>query len=108
MCITTSIPNLILDLINWFGLVFLKSSLKTPAAKIIAKEQAGFSAGRSTTEQNLNLRIFCLKHLEYHQDLYCVFIDFKKAFNRVWHAALWAIMKKYSIIANLIPVIKHL
>ena len=42
------------------------------------------------------------------QDLYCVFIDFKKAFNRVWHAALWETMKKYNICTNLIQVIKNL
>ena len=40
--------------------------------------------------------------------LYHVFIDFKKAFDRVWHAALWATMKKYSISTNLIQVIKNL
>ena len=39
-----------------------------------------------------------------------VFIDFnfKKAFNRVLHAALWATMKKYNISANLIQVIRQL
>ena len=37
-----------------------------------------------------------------------VFIDFKKAFFRVWHAALWATMKKYNISTNLIQVIKNL
>ena len=42
------------------------------------------------------------------QDLYHVFIDFKKAFDRVWHAALWATMKKYNISSNLIQVIKNL
>ena len=26
-----------------------------------------------------------------------MFIDFKKAFDRVWHEALWAIMKKFNI-----------
>ena len=36
------------------------------------------------------------------------FIDFKKAFDRVWHAALWATMKKYNISTNLIQVIKNL
>ena len=36
------------------------------------------------------------------------FVDFKKAFNRVWHAALWATVKKYNISFNLIRVIKHL
>ena len=42
------------------------------------------------------------------QDLYHVFIVFKKAFDRVWHAALWATMKKYNISTNLIQVIKNL
>ena len=37
--------------------------------------------------------------------MYHVFIDFKKALNMVWHAVLWATMKKY-ISTNLIRVIK--
>ena len=44
--------------------------------------------------------------LQHQQDLYHVFIDFKKAYDRVWHAALWATMKKYNISTNL--VIKNL
>ena len=68
--------------------------LKPQAEKIIAEEQADFRAGRSTTEQIFNLRILCEKSLQHQLDLYHVFIDFKKAFNRVWHAALWATMKK--------------
>ena len=56
--------------------------------KIIAEEQAGSKAGRSTTEQIFNLRILCEKYLQHQQDLYRVFIAFRKAFGRVWHAAL--------------------
>ena len=52
------------------------------------------------------LRILCEKYLQQQQDLYHVFIDFKKAFDRAWHAALWATMKKYNISTNLIHVIK--
>ena len=66
-----------------------------------------FRAGRSTTEQIINLSILCEKYLQHQQDLYHVFIDFKKAFDRVWHAALWATMKKY-ISTNLIQAIKNL
>ena len=75
---------------------------KPKAEKIIAEEQAGFKAGRSTTEQIFNLQILCEKYLQHQQDLYHVFVDFKKAFDRVWHAALWATMKKYNISTNLI------
>ena len=82
--------------------------LKPQAEKIIAEEQAGFRAGGSTTEQIFNLRFLCEKYPQHQQDLYHVFIDFKKAFDRVWHAALWATMKKYNISTNFYRVIKNL
>ena len=78
-------------------LKIILNRLKPQTEKIIAEEQAGFRAGRSTTEQIFNLCILCEKYLQHQQDLYYVFIDFKKAFDRVWHAALWATMKKYNI-----------
>ena len=81
---------------------------KPQAEKIIAEEQARFRVGRSTTELIFNLRILCEKYLQHQQDLYHVFIAFKKVFDRVWHTALWATMKKYNIGTNLIQVIKNL
>ena len=80
--------------------------LKPQVEKTITEEQAGFRAG--TTEQIFNLQILCEKNLQHQQDLYHVFKDSKKAFGRVWHAALWATMKKYNISSNLIRVIKNL
>ena len=82
--------------------------LKPQAEEIIAEEQAGFRAGRSTTEQIFNLRILCEQYFQNQQNLYQVFIDFKKAFDRVWHAALWATMRKYNISANLVRTIEQL
>ena len=86
----------------------ISNRLKPQAEEIIAVEQAGFRAGRSTTEQIFNLRILCEKYLQHQQNLYHVFIDFKKAFDRVWHAALWATMRKYNINANLVRTIEQL
>ena len=37
-----------------------------------------------------------------------MFIDFKKAFDRVWHAALWSTRRKYNISANLVCIIEQL
>ena len=88
-------------------LKIILSRLKPQAEKIIAEEQAGFRAGRSTIEQIFNLRILCEKYLQHQQDLYHVFIDFKKAFDRVWHAALWATIMKY-ISTNLTQAMKNL
>ena len=52
--------------------------LKPHAEKIIAEEQAGFRARRSTTEQMFTLRILCERYFQHQQDLYHVFIAFKK------------------------------
>ena len=86
-------------------LKIILNRLKPPEEKIIAEEQAGFTAGRSTTDKIFNLWILCEKYLQHQQDLYHVFIDFKKAFDSVWHTALWATMKKYNFSTNLIQVI---
>ena len=81
---------------------------KPQAEEIIAEEQAGFRARRSTTEQIFHLRILCEKYLQHQQKLDHVFTDLKKAFGRVWHAALWATMWKNSISANLVCTIEQL
>ena len=69
-------------------LKILLNRLKPQAEEIIAEEQAGFRAARSTSEQIFNLRILCEKHLQHQQSLYHVFIDFKKAFDKVWMCSL--------------------
>ena len=89
-------------------LKIILNRLQPKAEYIIAEEQAGFKAGRSTTEQIFNLRILGEKYLQHQQNLYNLFIDFKKAFDRVWHEALWATMRKYSISASIILAIENL
>ena len=46
--------------------------------------------------------------LQFASLFYHVFIDFKKAFDRVWHAALWATLQKYNISTDLIQVIENI
>ena len=69
-----------------------------------ASEQEGVPQSRSSTYESSVRNISSTNH---QQDLYHVLIGFK-VFNGVWHAALWATMKKYNISANLVQVIKHL
>ena len=59
--------------------------LKPQSENIIAEEQAGFRHGGSTIEHIFNLRIMFEKHLEHRRNIYHVFVDFKKAFDRMWH-----------------------
>ena len=97
------LPNgQLISLQNKVMLKFTLNSLKLQVEKIIAEEKASFRVGRSTPKQIFSPRILCEKHIQHQQDLYLVFKEFKKAFDRVWHAALLATTKKYSISANLI------
>ena len=54
-------------------------------------EQAGFTAGRSTTEQILAIRQIIEKSKEFNKSTYIAFIDFKAAFDSVSRDSLWKI-----------------
>ena len=58
-------------------LKFILNRLQPQAEETIAEEQAGFRAGRSTTEEIFSLRILGEKYLQHQQNLYGnhVFID---------------------------------
>lgn len=81
--------------------------LRNRAEEILSEEQAGFRPKR-TTEQILNLRLLIEKHLQHQHDLYHNFINFKKAFDRVWHEGLWQVFRDYNFDNNLIQVIQAL
>ena len=104
--------HITISLISHGSTVMLKivlNRLKPYAENIIAEERAGFRHGTSTIEQIFNLRIICKKkHLEYQRNIYHVFVDFKKAFDRVWHNALWATMTKFNINRKHIDTIQSL
>ncbi|GFO20351.1 RNA-directed DNA polymerase (reverse transcriptase) domain containing protein [Plakobranchus ocellatus] len=98
--------------LKWYGHTtrssgLAKTIMQGTAEKIIAEEQAGFRPCRSTVEQMCKVRIPMEKYLQHQQELHHVFIDFKKAFDRVWHEALWSTMRKYNINSNLISVIAN-
>jgi hypothetical protein len=48
------------------------------------------------------------KNLQHQNDLFHSFIDFTKAFGRVWHDGLWNIMRKFNFDTNSIEVIEGL
>ena len=48
------------------------------------------------------------KHLQHQKELFHNFIDFKKAFDRVWHDGLWHVLRGFGIEEGLIQVIQAL
>ena len=89
-------------------LQIILNRLRNKAEEILSEEQAGFRPKRSTTEQIFNVRLLIEKHLQHQHDLYHNFIDFKKAFDRVWHERLWQVLRHYNFNNNLIQVIQAL
>ena len=69
--------------------------------EFISEEQAGFRANRSTVQQILSLRLIAEKSTARNKKVYNCFVDYRKAFNSVWHGGLWAVMNSYGIDDNL-------
>ena len=80
--------------------------LKGKAEDLLDEERAGFKAGRSTTEKIFNVRLIIEKRLLHQRDLIHNFIDFKKAFDCVWHDGLWQVMRNYNFDEDLKQVIQ--
>lgn len=88
--------------------VILKIILNRPKSeteKISTEEQIVFHLGLSTWGQYLTSE-YCVRGTSNY--IYHTFIDFKKAFERVLHAALWTTIMLNSINTSLIDMIKNL
>ena len=84
------------------------SRLRAKAEEPLAEEQAGFRPGRGTAEQIFSGRVITEKHLQHQRDLFHNFMDFKKAFDRVWHKGLWKVLRSFSTEEGLIQAIQLL
>ena len=92
--------NRTISLISHLRKVFLYTILNRikPKTKEVPNEaQAVFQERRSTIEQICNLRILTEKYVNHDLDMYHNFLDFKEAFDQVWHKVLWSIMRKYNV-----------
>ena len=58
------------------------------------RRKGGFQSRKAYHRADLQPTHSMWKYLQHHQDFYHVFIDFKKAFDGVWHAALWGTHKE--------------
>ena len=76
--------------------------------EILSESQVGFRPGRSTTEQITNVRLLIEKAKNTGRILYQNFIDFRKAFDRVWHEALWHSMEKANIGTGMTELLRKL
>ena len=89
-------------------LTILLERLQGNIEPFLSDEQAGFRKDRSTVQQILCLRLIAEKHREVDQEVYNCFVDFKKAFDLVWHEGLWAVLRSYGINQKLITILQNI
>ena len=63
---------------------------------------------KQVLEQIFNSRVIIDKHLQHQRDLFRNFTDFKKAFDRVWHAGMWQVLRIFNIEKGLAQTIRAL
>ena len=82
--------------------------IKVLTSHIIPKCQAGFRANCSTIDQIFVIRQEIEKYLEYGQELYQFFIDFKQAFDLIWREGLWHILLFYGVPSSIVSLIRNM
>ena len=100
-----------ISLISHASKVLLKIIQKRISPRIEevhSESQAGFRRGRSIVEQMTTVRILNEKARRSGSLIFHNFIDFYKAFDRVWHDALWHTMGKYNIGEDVTTLIQKL
>jgi hypothetical protein len=100
-----------ISLISCLGKIYLSLWAKRLADFLETKlddEQGGFRRSRNTVDQALTLREILLQRKRSCNTTYLCFVDFRKAFDTVWHDGLWKRMwdsgvkgKPWRIIRNL-------
>lgn len=74
----------------------------------IAEEQGGFRPGRGCDDQIFTLSEVIKRYYTQRKSLYLVFVDFEKAYDRVWRDALWAKLHNLYVPTDTIAVLQEL
>lgn len=76
--------------------------------EILNQNQAGFRKGLSITEHIFTLKTVIDIFISEKRKLYCVFIDFQKAFDTIWRKALWYKLVRSGINGKVLNVIQSM
>ena len=103
ICISSCLGKVFCSILNQRLLEHVQS------LDILHKSQIGFLANNRTADHVLTLRTLIDKYVNCHQKkVYACFVDFRKAFDSIWHDGLLYKLLKINIRGNFYNVIKSL
>lgn len=100
--ISSSLGKLFNSILNNRLLKFLKDK------DVLDKHQIGFQAKCRTTDHLFILKNLIMKFTKAGKPLYLAFIDFKKAFDSIWHDGLLAKLSELGVSTHLYKLIKSM
>ena len=74
----------------------------------ISEQQYGFMPRKSTTDAMFALRVLMEKYREGQKELYCVFLDLEKAYDKVPREELWYCMRKLQVVEKYVKVVQDI
>ncbi|GBE87773.1 LINE-1 retrotransposable element ORF2 protein [Sparassis crispa] len=88
------------------GVMANRLSTGLEKAKLFVREQAGFRAGEEAVAQYIAVAEMVRRRHIVGKSTYAIFIDFKKAFDRVHHEALYKILDHMGVRGQFLTLIK--
>ena len=98
-------------LISCLGKLYLSLWARRITAYVepkLSECQGGFRPRRSTTDQALTLREILVRRKRLNKPTYLYFVDFKKAFDTVWHDGLWVRLERMGVKGKCVRIIRSL
>jgi hypothetical protein len=74
----------------------------------VTENQFGFMSGGSTMEAIFLIRQLMDRYREQKKDLHMIFIDLKKAYDKVHRNVMWWALQKYKVSSKYITLIKDM
>ena len=103
ICVSSCLGKLFCSILNQRLYLYFEEN------KILHNSQIGFLPENRTTDHVFTLRTLIDKYVHYHKEkVYACFVDFRKAFDSVWHEGLFYKLLKVNVGGNFYNLIKSL
>ena len=100
--ISSCLGKLFATILNEHLLSFLNSK------RAISKEQIGFQRGKRTSDHALTLKTIIDYYKTKHKKVFSCFVDFRAAFDKIWHAGLINKLRNMCIPTYIINLLKSM